>query len=209
MGKLYLGTEAVNFAVNEKPVDNDTNIMLGVTGNTLCRTNKKFKLPEGVTRLSASALAYAFYNSPSIEEADLSQLVEVPGGSALQYAFGSCANLKKLDLSNLKTVTGANALSSLLYGANGVTEIRFDSLETITGSSCLAYAFRAVPTLTDVYFPALTPDSFGTSVNQFTDCVRNNTGVTLHFPASVRVNIERMTGYPNFGGTNTVILFDL
>lgn len=34
-------------------------------------------------------------------------------------------------------------------------------------------------------------------------------GCTVHFPAAIQAKIETMTGYPNFGGTNTTVLFDL
>lgn len=219
MGKLYLGEEEVNFAIEGQGsggLDPETNIKLGISGTspgtstiTLARTNTKFKVPDGVTRLAAYGLSYAFYNSTTLEEADLSGITEIPGGSAMQYTFGSCSNLKKVDVSNIRTATGGSTFMSCFYGAKGLTEIRFDSLDTMTGANCFNAAFRNLSTLTDVYFPALTTNSFGSYVNQFTNCVLDDTGVTLHFPASVRANIEGMTGYPNFGGTNTVIAFDL
>lgn len=213
MGKLYLGEEEVNFAIEGQGggggLDPETNIQLGLSGISLARTNTKFKMPDGATRLAAYGLAYAFYGSTTLEEADLSSITEIPGGNAMQYTFGSCSKLKKVDVSNIRTATASNTFASCFYGAKGLTEIRFDSLETITGSSCFSTAFRNITTLTDVYFPALTPNSFGSYVNQFNNCVQGNTGVTIHFPASVQANIEGMTGYPNFGGTNTIIAFDL
>lgn len=211
MGKLYLGEEQVNFAIEGQGsgLDPETNIQLGVSGISLTRTNTKFKTPEGVTRLAAYGLSYAFYGSTTLEEADLSAITEIPGGSAMQYTFGSCINLKKVDVSNIRTATGGSTFMNCFYGAKGLTEIRFDSLETMTSANCFNAAFRNFSTLTDVYFPALTPNSFGSNTNQFSNCVQGNTGVKLHFPASVQTNIEKMIGYPNFGGTDTVILFDL
>ena len=71
------------------------------------------------------------------------------------------------------------------------------------------YAFYGCSKLTSLSFPALTADSFGSAVDQFDNMLSGVTGCTVHFPAAIQAKIETMTGYPNFGGTNTTVLFDL
>ena len=70
-------------------------------------------------------------------------------------------------------------------------------------------AFYGCSKLTSLSFPALTVDSFGSEVGQLDRMLSGVTGCTVHFPAAIQAKIETMTGYPNFGGTNTTVLFDL
>ena len=70
-------------------------------------------------------------------------------------------------------------------------------------------AFYGCSKLTSLSFPALTVDSFGSVVDQFDKMLSGVTGCTVHFPAAIQAKIETMTGYPNFGGANTTVLFDL
>lgn len=55
----------------------------------------------------------------------------------------------------------------------------------------------------------LATSSFGSRTNQFSNMLYGVRGCTVHFPASTQTKIETMSGYPNFGGTNTTVLFDL
>jgi hypothetical protein len=82
-------------------------------------------------------------------------------------------------------------------------------LSEIKGSNIFNQAFASCSSLTSVSFPALAADSFGSYINQFNNMLRNCSNVTVHFPASTQAKVEAMTGYPNFGGTNTTVLFDL
>lgn len=73
----------------------------------------------------------------------------------------------------------------------------------------MACMFGGCTSLKEVRFPALTANSFGSSTNQLSNMLTGVTDCTLHFPAAAQAKIERMSSYPNFGGTNTTVLFDL
>lgn len=109
----------------------------------------------------------------------------------------------------LATVSGSSAFSNAFYGCTSLTSVDLGSLATVSGSSALSGAFRSCSSLTSVSFPALTTSSFGSRTNQFNNMLQGVRGCTVHFPAAIQGKIETMTGYPNFGGTNTTVLFDL
>ena len=69
-------------------------------------------------------------------------------------------------------------------------------------------------TLQEIYFESLRSDSFGEYKSQFRGMLKNNSNIIVHFPS----NLDPQTGstvisslytYPNFGGTSTVLAFDL
>ena len=198
--------------------------------------NFTFSLPANATSIGSSALYYAFNNCTSLTSVDLSSVTAVPGSSALYYAFSGCTSLTSVDLSSLTRVSGPNALAYAFQACSSLTSVDLSSLTTVTGSSALSYAFnnctgltsvdlssltrvtsgyglsyafRSCTSLTSLSFPALTTSSFGTATNQFNNMLTKVRGCTVHFPAAIQGKIETMTGYPNFGGTNTTVLFDL
>ena len=198
--------------------------------------NFTFSLPANATSIGSYALYYAFYNCTGLTSVDLSSLTTVPGSYALANAFynctgltsvglssltrvtGSyglycafygCTGLTSVDLSSLTTVSGSNALANAFYGCTGLTSVDLSSLTGLAGTSALSYAFRNCTRLTSLSFPALTTSSFGSRTNQFSNMLYGVRGCTVHFPASTQTKIETMSGYPNFGGTNTTVLFDL
>lgn len=58
------------------------------------------------------------------------------------------------------------------------------------------------------YFDGVTQSSF-TDLNNLASCCFDSSGRTLHFPSNLSSFIPTLTGYPNFGGTNVTILYDL
>jgi hypothetical protein len=59
-------------------------------------------------------------------------------------------------------------------------------------------------------FPALTSTSFGSYTNQFNNMLRMVTGCTVHFPSNLQSVIGSWSDITaGFGGTNTVVSFDL
>ena len=110
-------------------------------------------------------------------------------------------------MSSLTTISGNSAMDSC-FAYSSLTSVVFSSLTTISGTNALSRCFLACSSLTEISFPAL--QSFGTdTVNQFFKMLSSVRGCTLHFPSNMQSEVESRSGYPDFGGTNTVVLFDL
>lgn len=175
-----------------------------------CTNLASVNLGSLVTISGRDALESAFCSCPPITQVDLSSLTTISGNNAFDSAFRGCTNLVSVNLNALSTISGAEVMSSAFAECTNLVSVNFASLSTILGGSALADAFRGCTSLTSISFPALTPSSFvGTVVNQLSRLVGGVTGCTLHFPAATQAKIETMDGYPNFGGTNTTVLFDL
>ena len=168
-----------------------------------------FSLPSNATDVGPNALAYAFYSCPSLTSVDLSSLTKVSGESAFYSAFYNCKSLTSVDLSSLTTISGRNALSSAFDVCTALTSVDFSSLTTVSGYHALSNTFSRCNSLTSLSFPALTVSGLQYGSSQFDNMLYGVTGCTVHFPAAVKAKIEAMYEYPNFGGTNTTVLFDL
>lgn len=189
---------------------------------------------NGATDVDWFGLAYAFYGCTNLESLDLTSLTTVSNPYAMYYSFRGCTKLKSVDLPSLTTLSNSYGMMSAFALCRNLTSINFPSLTTVSGGSAMASCFQACgittvnfPSLatisgfnamyscfadcpiTDIYFSAL--QSFGTStnMNQLSEIIGRVKGCTLHFPSNMQSEVERREGYPNFGGTNTVVLFDL
>lgn len=168
-----------------------------------------FSLPSNATDVGPNALAYVLDSCTSLTSVDLSSLTTVSGTNAFGYAFNNCDKITSVNLSSLTTVSGNGAFSNAFSSCTAITSVDFSSLSTLSGSQALYSAFSNCHKIKSLSFPALTVDGFGSAVNQFENILSRVTGCTIHFPASVQAKIETMKGYPNFGGTDTTVLFDL
>lgn len=168
-----------------------------------------FSLPANATNVGPSAFSYAFYPCTSLTSVDFSSLTTISGAGAFAYAFYECASLTSADFGSLTTVSETNVFSNAFYNCTSLASLSFPALTSLTGSNVFYRAFRGCTSLTSLSFPALTASSFGSGTGQFDDMLRGVTGCTIHFPASTQAKIGSMSGYPNFGGTNTAVLFDL
>lgn len=168
-----------------------------------------FSLPSNVTNVGKYALANAFYSCPSLTSVDLSSLTKVSGEDAFYEAFYNCTALTSVDLSSLTTLSGRNALASAFDVCTALTSVDFSSLTTVSGYHALSNTFSRCSSLTSLSFPALTVAGLQYGSSQFDNMLYGVTGCTVHFPAAVKAKIEATSGYPNFGGTNTTVLFDL
>lgn len=166
---------------------------------------------SSLTTISGSyAMSECFRNCTGLTSVDLSSLVTISSGYAMDACLWGCQNLTSVDLSSLTTISGNRGIQYCFYGCTGITSVDLSSLTTISGSNAMQYCFASCTKLTELRFPAL--QSFGTSattVSQFYNMLNGVTGCTLHFPSNMQSEVERRTGYPNFGGTDTVVLFDL
>ena len=168
-----------------------------------------FSLPSNATNVGKYALAYAFYSCPSLTSVDLSSLTSVSGENAFYEAFFKCTALTSVDLSSLTTLSARSALASAFDACTALTSVDFSSLTTVSGYHSLYNTFSRCSSLTSLSFPALTVAGLQYGSSQFDNMISGVTGCTIHFPAAVRAKIETTAGYPNFGGTNTTVLFDL
>ena len=168
-----------------------------------------FSLPSDATNVGPNALAYAFHSCPSLTSVDLSSLTAVSGENAFYEAFYNCRSLTSVDLSSLTTLSGRGALEYAFDVCTALTSVNFSSLTTVSGYHALYNTFSRCSSLTSLSFPALTVAGLQWGSAQFDNMLYGVTGCTVHFPAAVQAKIEATSGYPNFGGTNTTVLFDL
>ena len=170
---------------------------------------------SSLTTLSGvSACNYMFYNCDGITSVDLSGLTTVSGDSACLNMFYNCDGITSVDLSGLTTISGQSACYSMFGYCTGLTSVDLSGLTSLTGFNCCSSMFERCQSLTSLSFPALTSNSFGVYKNQFTNLISGVTGCTIHLPSNLDPQsgstvISSLTGYPNFGGTNTTVLFDL
>lgn len=168
---------------------------------------------SSLTTLSGLYCMAEAFRYTGITTLDLHNLKTVSGTNALQTAFGGTSKLVSVDLSGLESITGNSACLNMFRNdassSNKLKNITFDSLQNISGNGALNSAFYGRNGLENIYFPALKTTSFGNSKNQFASMVGGVTGCAIHFPSNLEPTIQTLTGYPNFGGTETVLLYDL
>ena len=166
---------------------------------------------SSLTAISASGAMYmAFYGCTSLTSANLSKLQSIGGASSFYNVFNGCTNLTSVNVSKLKTITSAMYRT---FSSSGLTEIRFTALDSINVTNAFQGCFGKNNGIS-IYFPALKTTSFGSYTNQFKTMLSISTmqytsNATLHFPSNLQNTISGLSGYPNFGGSNTTILFDL
>lgn len=177
------------------------------TGKIVQDPNQTTLSVAPATDVGNYGLTHAFYENDNLTSVDLSSLTTVSGNYAMEGCFQFCTNLASVDVSSLTTISGVSAMDSC-FAYSSLTSVVFSSLTTISGTNTLSRCFLACSSLTEISFPAL--QSFGTdAVNQFYKMLSSVRGCTLHFPSNMQSEVESRSGYPNFGGTNTVVLFDL
>lgn len=152
---------------------------------------------------------YMFAGCNYLISVDLSSLTTIEGNNSAYYMFNGCSRLTSVDLSSLTTINGTGAASCMFNNCSKLTSVDLSSLTTVLGSNAMQYAFQGCTSLKELRFPALVKDSFGANTNQLSKLLNGVNGCTIHFPAAIQEDIERMSGYPNFNGTNTTVLFDL
>lgn len=223
-GITDIGTMALAYAYYGVSFLSNTNIDLSslttISGNNACQYT--FYSCKGITNVDLSSLttikaSYAirscFYNNIHLVSADLSSLTTVSGSYAMRETFQNCTNLTSVDLSSL-TYVYSNGEFFNCFAATGLTSVSLDSFKLATSvSQPLAYMFTRCPNLKDIYFKAFSGNN--NNINTLDgNFITGVDGCTLHFPKNLDPQtgstiISSMTGYPNFGGTNTVLAFDL
>lgn len=189
----------------------------GTTALAIYRTtdaNGKILPPDtfmdlgNATDVGEHGLEYSYAYS-NITSADLSKLKAVSGANGCSSCFYWSPLLTSVNVSGIESITGNSAMSYFVAGCALLTSITFNKLKIINANSGFNYAFR-YSGIQNIYFPVL--ESVGT--NNFANMINGITGCTIHFPSALDPQggstvISSLSGYPNFGGTNTVLAFDL
>ena len=222
-GSLYLGSQKVcpsMLVVREEP------------------TSCVFRVPDNVTNISKTSAFGSLYGNlnpfPYDLAIDLNNVEEISGDGCFEYTFGGCnivslkekiktisarqvfsvcfafANIPEDStlFENLESVSSSGLNSALMY-STGKQTYRFKKLNYIENNGFEACFGRS--SAKHIYFNSLKSDSFDTSgaYYHFESMLMGVTGCTLHFPSNLSSVIPTLDTYPNFGGTNTVILYDL
>ena len=147
------------------------------------------------------------FSYTGVKAANFSALTTI----AASNAFGSCfedSSLENINFNALQSITGNYGLTAAFLETN-LTNVSFPNLTTITGEGALQSTFSGCASLQSLSFPALTTvasedkDIFGWMLDGVVGC-------TVHFPAALQATIGNWTEVVSgFGGTNTIVLFDL
>lgn len=215
---LYGAYYGVTFPANTSV---DFSSLTTISGENACNTT--FYQCSGITSVDLSGLTtisgknacqYMFQNTTSLISINMENLTTVSGQNGCNYMFQYCSGITSINLSSLTTLSGGSSFSTAFYRCTGLTNVVLSSLKELSGNSECSNMFSNCSGLTSLSFPALTSSSFGTKTNQFNNIVSNVTGCTIHFPKNLDPTggstvISGLGSYPNFGGTNTVLSFDL
>lgn len=160
---------------------------------------------SSLTTVPSSALNGAFANNSITGTLDLSSITSI-GNSGMNDCFAGNSGITSVDLSSLQTIYQSGLDSA--FSETQITSISFDSLVNIDffGMQNLG---RGITSLQSLYFPAITSSTVQDySFEMMLD--RENNGVTVHFPSNMQSTMENWNSVSSgFGGTNTIILFDL
>lgn len=153
----------------------------------------------------AYGLSNCFYNNTSLTSAKFASLKFSQKGG-FDYCFSGCTNLETAELPLLVQAESdaVSGMQGIFDGNTKLKTVRLDSFYGIS-SKLLQYAFRNCSSLEDVYLSSF----HTTKANALNNSLTGTNGVKLHFPSNMQSNISVLTGYPNFGGTNTSVLFDM
>ncbi len=134
----------------------------------------------------------------------LEKIKEMSGSRAFTGAFSGILeeNHTEISFDNLESIGRASCGNSLVF--SNLTSLRFPKL-TQMGASCLAFVGNRNGC--DIYFNAVTSSTFPNGDEL--DNIGSNKDKVLHFPSNLSTVIPNQSGYPNFGGTNTTIMYDL
>lgn len=221
-GTLYLGRTRVCPA-----------ILVG--GSPEPETNDKLliKMPDGVMTSSN----YVTFNTNGVfsksgikfDFAGCTKLDCVSMYDFFNYTYGTQNNVV-ISSGELKEITGYSSIEGWFGNVSfeeGYTDIYFDNLEKINGGAFFGDMFLDsnitslhMPKLNDcsgaflqgvncghLYLNSVTSTTFSTAdISLLFSGLSNQ---TMHLPSNMSDIMPNIYGYPNFGGTDTVILYDL
>ena len=175
---------------------------------------------SALTTISGNnAMSSTFSGCTGLTSVSFPALTTISGSYGIESTFYGCTGLTSVSFPALTTISGSRAMNNTFDGCTGLTSVSFPALTTISSSRAMNNTFYYCTGLTSVSFPALKSNSFGSNKTPFGDssynyCFVGVSGCTIHFPSNLDPQtgstvISSLSGYPNFGGTNTVLAFDL
>lgn len=212
----FLGDVDSN-GVLQLPTAQEDLVLTGVKEIPAACLSNKFKdtriksllAPDLETLSNDISLYYAFYRSDktaySMESASFPKLETISGIQAMASCFQK-TGLKEVSFPKLKTISGTYSLMSCFESCD-LKSVSFPELTTISGSSALSNCFAKCTELTDIFFPKLETISSSDAFSYLLPSAKE--GVALHFKSGMETTVQGLSGYPDFGGTSTVILYDL
>lgn len=152
-----------------------------------------------------------FANCENITSVDLSGLKYIKGLRGCSNMFQQCSSLESVNLSNLESITSQMGCNYMFSQCKNLKILTFNSLRKVTGyrGLCGMLRYSGVET---VNFPSLTSNDTEYSIisSAFYGLLDGVTGCTVHFPSNLESVISSWSDVVGgFGGTNTVVLFDL
>lgn len=171
-----------------------------------CTALKSVALPS-LEKIGDYGISEMFRNCTALESMSFPNVETISGYSFL-YAFQGCSSLKTVSLPKVETALGYS-FSYAFQDCTSLESVEFTSLKNIDVSTAMNRTFSRCSSLKDVRFPVLGTEGSSVISSALRYLLSDVNGCTLHFAASAESRIRTMTGYPNFSGTNTVVLFDL
>lgn len=163
--------------------------------------------------LNAQSAFYQIFQNTKLTSLSLPKLEIVSSATVMDSAFRGITTLTTASMPKLCVANGQRALQNIFFGDTALTSFSFDSLATTKGTEVLRYAFQNTG-ITSISFPKFSKATIISGANALATMLNGITGCTVHFPSNLDpqggdTTISSLTGYPNFGGTDTVLLFDL
>lgn len=161
---------------------------------------------EGVKSIASQALMWKFKDT-AVQSVSFPDLEKVHTPSAMEGTFFT-ASVSSVSFPKLEEISGASCMSKC-FQYTSLESVEFPVLETLSARFGLELAFANCRNIKSISFPALT-NNFGLYTNQFNLMLSGVSGCTVHFPALLQSVLSEWEDVQNgFGGTNTVVVFDL
>lgn len=137
----------------------------------------------------------------------------IQGECACRRMFAGCTKIRWTSSLVVSEISGKSACEEMYSGCTGMTGFSI-AVRQITGEYAFRGMFKGCTSLEDIHVTYLQSGGFGSIyTNQLTDFLYGVDGCTIHFPSNLDpqtgdTTISDLDGYPNFGGTNTVLVYD-
>ena len=203
-GVMSTPTQDLDFVFNGVK-DIQTNFLSGLLTTSAKARITSVSFPDLENLSGRNALYSAFrHNSSKVSSFSAPKLKTITGEDALRTCFWY-SKIEELSLPELEDIRnlafeGCFAYSLLLRTA------RFNKLNKI-GFYSFFECFSSCQNV-DLYFNSIKSDTFVDDTG-FVDMLSGATNCTIHVPSNTQSIIQGLDGYPDFGGTNTTILYDL
>lgn len=160
------------------------------------------------------ACAYMCKTFNALKSLDLGSLEIIADNYACTQMFAGCSNLENINIESLVMINGAQSAATMFWVNGKLTNVKMSSLKEIQNNKSCSNMFENCTALRTLSFPALYSNSFKLSTTQWSGLISGVTGCTIHLPKNLdpqtgSTTISSLTGYPNFGGTGTVLAYDL